>query len=215
MKPNRPQFEAAKAVIAQYGVNYKGTGADTHQNTAVMAIFAILTGQITRVPSEYWKCVEGLELSPQVGDTVELPDDASSSPSILVPVNEYDRIKAILEGITVDHEQRNFSISEDAAVLLRAEGSDFPEPGIYIPHESAGRMTEKAIADATDPDNILDKEAQSHNTSAEPNDDDKAEADLDSMTIDALRSFAAERGIDLRDIRRKAAIIAAIREFGF
>jgi hypothetical protein len=35
------------------------------------------------------------------------------------------------------------------------------------------------------------------------------------MTIDALRAFAVEKGIDLQDIRLKADIIAAIREFGY
>lgn len=221
MKPNRSQIEAAKAVVAQYGVNYRGTGTDLHQNTAVMAVFAILTGQLARVPEEYRRCIGDVQLPPdlaQPGDAVELPENAPSGESILVPVAEYDRTKAILEGITVDHEQRNIAIAEDAAALLRLEGGDFPEPGIYITYESAGRMVEKVMAEATDPETIVGKEVHRRiaEASAEPNGDGKATVDLDSMTVDALKTFAADKGIDLQDIgTKKADIIAAIREFGY
>lgn len=220
MKPNRSQLEAAKAVIGQYGVNYRNTGTDLHQNTAVMAVFAILTGQLARVPEEYRRCIGDVQLPPdlaQPGDAVELPEDAPSGESILVPVGEYDRTKAILEGITVDHEQRNLSITEDAAALLRNEGGDFPEPGIYITYESAGRMVEKVMTDAVDPDTIIGKELRQRiGAETEPNGDGKIAVDLDAMTVEGLKKFAAEKGIDLQDIgTKKADIIAAIREFGY
>lgn len=60
MKPNAMQIEGAKRVVAKYGRDYGGTGSDRHQNTAVMAVYAILTGQFGKVPGEYSACVEGI-----------------------------------------------------------------------------------------------------------------------------------------------------------
>jgi hypothetical protein len=82
------------------------------------------------------------------------------------------------------------------------DATAFPEVGIYVSFAHATAMVEGALA-------LKSADA------AEPNGDGQIKVDLHSMTVEALRAFAAEKNIDLQDIRLKADIIAAIREFGF
>lgn len=74
LNPTRSQIEAAKAMIAQYGRNYRGTGTDLHHNTAVMAVWATLSGRLGSVPAEYKPLTQGIEAASEpfpVADAVE------------------------------------------------------------------------------------------------------------------------------------------------
>lgn len=235
MKPNPTQIDAAKAVMKQYAATYGATATDLHQNTAVMAIYAIILGKIAAVPAEYKQLTNNIELSIdnpnlQPGDPVDIPVDAPAGDTVLVATDEYERTMAILSGLTFDREQLNLTISEDAAVLLRdpEDATPFPEAGIYITYVSAARMVEQVMRDATDPDTIIGKQvlesltdpAQADDTDDEDDvvngsDDSDPKIDFDPMTVAQLREFAKNNDIDVSDMNKKADIIAGLREHGF
>jgi hypothetical protein len=198
IRPNSSQIEAAKAVVAKYGVDYRGVGTDLHQNTAVMAIYAILLGRLNAVPADYAACTVTVQLT-------AAPDDITGKVD-----EDLERGFRISQGIEtgppegMDHADM-VRLSDTAAELLGVPA------GAYLHVDTVDSLVEEAQSlGNTNPDHN-DDPADSDQQVAVPT----PKADLDAMTIDALRAFAVEKGIDLQDIRLKADIIAAIREFGY
>ncbi len=188
MKPNRTQFEAAKLVIAKYGREYRGVGTDLHQNTAAMAVWCILSGQLDKTPGEYRDCIDDVMLAPA------LDNEAAE-----VVNEELERLHRIGSGVEVgkpegmDEVTGDFlGLGEAAAELLGVK------PGHYIHIDDAMA----GMPDDEDED-------------AEPNEDGKGTVDFDAMTVDVLKKFAEDNNVDLTGISKKADIVAALKEFKF
>lgn len=201
LRPNSSQIEAAKAVVGKYGVNYRNVGTDLHQNTAVMAIYAIFLGKLDSVPAEYQSCIGDVQISAETEDsqTFTVNEDIERG---------YRLSKGVEAGPPegLDYESM-VRVSEEAAELLGVEA------GAYLHMSTVDNLVEEAQSlGNTNPDH---NEDPADEESSEPDGDGKAKVDFESMTVDALKAFAAEHDIDLRDISKKADIIAAIREFGY
>lgn len=70
-----------------------------------------------------------------------------------------------------------------------------PGEGLTVDAQKADRLVERKLAE------IVGEEPEQG-----------ADDELDSMTVDELKEYAQEAGIDLKGITRKADVIAAIRE---
>ena len=70
-----------------------------------------------------------------------------------------------------------------------------PGEGLTVNAQKADKLVERKLAE------IVGEEPEQ-----------SADDELDSMTVDELKEYAQEAGIDLRGITRKADVIAAIRK---
>lgn len=186
LKPNSAQINAAKEVVAKYGRDYRNTGTDLHQNTAVMAILAILTNQISRVPADYRDIVADMDMD--MGEPEPVEDATGINEEIM---NAFAAMKGIEAGLPEGMDDSGLDktvglrVSEGSAAYLGVMAGDY------------------VLIDVV------------NSAPAEPNNDGAAKVDFEAMTIDALRTFATENNVDLTGMSKKADIIAALREFGF
>ena len=77
---------------------------------------------------------------------------------------------------------------------------------------------EEIVADAKTADNLVERNIASilgeeivHDNEHD-DEHDNANDELDGMTVDELKEYANEAGVDLKGVTKKADIIAAIRE---
>lgn len=215
---NESQMRAACAIVHAYGVNHGSTGTDLHHRSAVLGVLAVMIGRLGAVPEIYRHLTKDVELSPgnenlSAGDAVNLPQDAPEGESILVSKEDYDRWNTILSGLSVDAGNMNIAVSPEAAAALREDGSEFPVDGLYIPFNTMQAGLELALAQQAE---AIHASYKTEEKPEEPNGDGKADKiNFDDMTVEALRAFAEENGVDLGGASKKADIIRTLREFNF
>lgn len=196
---NQSQMGAACAVIHAYGVNHGGTGTDIHQRTASLAVLAILLGMVDAVPGPYKHLVGDVIVSadPEENETLTVTlaapvfDINAEAVQSAIEDATAARVAELFDG-TARAEDGSLNISQHFADALKVE------PGKWVTF-----MTMAAAVGA-----LLAKQSA-------PPIEPEPKADLEAMTVDELRTLAADNNVPLDGKGKKADIIATLREFNF
>ena len=112
INPNATQTDAAERILKQHVRNYGNHGGDSHVRTAAFAIYAVMSGKLSKVPQEYRSCIE---------DVIDVKPDVSGKTFTVDP--EVERAIVIGRGIEagppegMDYEDM-LAVSEAAGELL-------------------------------------------------------------------------------------------------
>lgn len=218
------KIEAIADVLEFAQRSYKNHGTKESTHRTALAVYAIGEDQPWRMPTEF----KHLQSVKHFGKLCH--DRATEGGNIFTESGESQSIP----GVIVNNEERNVFFTDEAIAILRPEGADFPEVGIYIPFTAAVAMVEMAIAetganddagggaDASDdtPDGGDDSEASSAAENADNDDSDgTGNADDDSEPAPLATNLEVYTKQELLDMYgpadvghsdTKATIIAAI-----
>lgn len=118
--------------------SYKNHGTREATHRTALAMYAIGEDVPWRMPTEF----KHLQAVKQFGKLCH--DRAVESGNVFTETGESQSYA----GIIIDPMERTLTFDDTAVAVLREEGSDFPEVGIYVPYATAARMVELALLNA-------------------------------------------------------------------
>lgn len=86
-----------------------------------------------------------------------------------------------------------------------------PNDELIVDAKIADKLSERNLVTVVGEEIVEDEQTDIPGNTGDDNADEHTD-ELDGMTVDELKEYASEAGIDLKGISKKADIVAAIRE---